>query len=349
MTISAAQRREPSATHSPSTHTASSPSARTGPTARRAPSAPDATAALPQPSARHDALLVAFAQTAAASLSEGARDAAVRGKLDAVRDAYAGPYRVGDQTVSARPMFRINMGHNHGAMKAHAKELDVIAARARVNGYGVRMGFAGAADLRKVTQALIDGGHLPSGPPGTEAERIRQMQWEWGIGVDCAAYTGAALTAATGKSRHAMGLAPAGMEAFRNLDKNRHFSKISPVDVRAGDVITLDAIGDYGHNVIVRGRAVADASKQAALAQAHPELSAFFASAGPHHVIEVDSSWGAGSEGAAYGGFRTDTWLYDESTKKWASFDRHVDPVAVRVSHAGPAGDIFHGAYRAKS
>ncbi|MCA9586633.1 MAG: hypothetical protein KC657_14855 [Myxococcales bacterium] len=291
---------------------------------------------------------MAFARTAVASLAAGARDATVRAKLDAVRDAYAGPYRVGEQTVSARPMFRINMGHNHAAMKSHAKELDGIAARVGVNGYGVRMGFAGAGDLRKVTQALIDRGHLPPGPPGTEAERIRQMQWEWGVGVDCAAYTGAALTAATGKSRHALGLAPAGMEAFRNLDKNRHFSKVSPVDVRTGDVITLDAVNDYGHNVIVRGRSVADPAKQAALTQAHPELGAFFASAGPHHVIEVDSSWGAGSDGASYGGFRTDTWIYDESTKKWASFDRHVDPIGVNISFAGPAGDIFHGAYRAK-
>lgn len=302
------------------------------------------------PSARQDAALGAFASAARGTGLDAAhaRDLDVGARLDAVRDAYAGPYSVDGRQVTSPPMFRINLGHNTDAMKAHAKELDRIAARAGVNGYVVRMGFGSPADLRKVTQALIDAGKLPPGPPGTEAERIRRMQWEWGIGVDCAAYTGAALTRATGRGRAALGLAPAGTEGFRGLDRNPHFRKVPPSEVRPGDVITLDAIGDYGHNVIVRGRTTADAPTRARLSREHPELATFLSSSGPHHLIEVDSSWGAGADGASYGGFRRDTWIHDESTGRWAYLDRHESPERWRVSERGPAGDIFHGAYRVK-
>ena len=80
-----------------------------------------------------------------------------------------------------------------------------------------------------------------------------------------------------------------------------------------------------------------------------PSGSPFFLTPGPHYVIAVDSSWGAGRHGASYGGMRRDTWIYDESTKKWAWMDPHVSPPTFTVNDDGPSDDRFHGAYRARS
>ena len=66
---------------------------------------------------------------------------------------------------------------------------------------------------------------------------------------------------------------------------------------------------------------------------------------GPIHEVEVDSSWGANAKSP--GGYRRETWLYDESTKQWA----HQDPDTKKwtVSPNAPTDhNTFHGAYRVK-
>ncbi len=255
------------------------------------------------------------------------RDAIVGARLDALRDGLSGPYTVDGASVTARPMFRMNGGANEASAREHAPELRRIAARAGVSAEMVLLGRGSARDLVKVTQALIDAGHLPP-PPGDVATRIRQMQWEWGIGIDCAGYTYLAAIAASGANAKALGLREVGMENFRALDGNRAFRKIDPSSARPGDVMTLDPLPPetVGHNVIVRS----------------------LTTVGSRHFIEVDSSWGAGPYGADYGGFRRDTWIYDESTKLWTSFDPHVTPPVERTSSEGPAGERFHGGYRPK-
>ena len=255
------------------------------------------------------------------------RDAIVGARLDAFRDGFSGPYVVDGTSVTARPMFRMNGGANEASARQRAPELRRIAARAGVNVEMIRLGQGSPRDLVKMTQALIDSGRLPP-PPGDVATRIRRMQWEWGIGVDCAGYTYQAAVAASGASPKSLGLRPLGMESFRSLDHNRAFRKIEPSSARPGDVMTLDPLPPerVGHNVIVRSHTTA----------------------GTRHFIEVDSSWGAGPDGADYGGFRRDTWIYDESTKLWTSFDAHETPPVARTSSAGPAGERFHGCYRPK-
>jgi hypothetical protein len=275
--------------------------------------------------------------------------AATQRRIDGVRDRFSGPYTVDGQTVTARPMFRINIGHNTKQMETHAKELAKIASGKVANLRAVQMGCCRPEDLVKVTQALIDAGKLPPGPPSTLEDRIRDMQWEWGIGVDCAAYTRATLTAATGKTGRELGLAPLGTESFVGLGGNPHFKKVGIADVRPGDLITLRATGDYGHNVIVHGHFVVNDAKKADLVQKMgPRAQNFLTGSGPFHAIEVDSSWGAGSTGEKCGGYRRDTWLYDESTKMWGYVDPHASPPAFKLSATGPAGDDFHGAYRAR-
>ena len=170
------------------------------------------------------------------------------------------------------------------------------------------------------------------------------MQWNYGIGVDCAGYSKQALLAC---SARAPTMYAPGMESFRDLDRVRSgsFAKQSIENTRPGDLITLDGpAGGWGHNVVVYSHVTADDAKKASLPGSDPTLHAFFATPGPHHVIEVDSSWGAGSDGAEEGGYRRDTWLYDVSTKTWGSFE----PQSKRfvTSTSGPAHDGYHGTYR---
>lgn len=301
---------------------------------------------------QHDAFYAGLRQSAqVGGSSAGASPNDAERRLDALRDAYAGPYLVDGQRIAAPSMFRMNGGANQASMERHAKELDAIAARVHVSGFKARMGIASPEEVVKVTQALIEAGKLPSGA-GDVATRIRAMQWEWGIGVDCANYTRNALLAATGANSKQLNIGEAGFEAFRGLDRNKAFSKVSPADVRAGDIVTLDPKPPevWGHNVIVRSREVVTPALIERFAGPYgEEARRFLNGAGPIHVIHVDSSWGAGATGASYGGVRRDTWFFDQSTSRWGYLDHQASPPAFRTSEDGPAdSDRFHGAYRAR-
>ena len=289
------------------------------------------------------------ANVAGVANDDALRDAAIQRKLDAVRDAFSGPYVVAGAAVSARPMFRMT---THVVSAAMARAVDTLGARAGVRApFESRVGQGRPQDLVKITQALIDDGRLPDGP-GDLATRIRRMQWDHGIGVDCAGYSKQALAAC---SARAPKMHAAGSESFRDVDGGRDgtFAKVPLAKARPGDLITLDSSepGGWGHNVVVYSHVTADAAKKAMLCGLTRDsvLIDFLSSPGPHHVFEVDSSWGAGTEGAECGGYRRDTWLYDASTKTWGSFEPGVTPPSFVTSEAGPADDAFHGAYRVRS
>lgn len=299
---------------------------------------------------QHEAFYAGLRQSAqVGGAAAGASASNAERRLDAIRDGYAGPYLVDGQRIAAPAMFRMNGGANQASMERHAKELDAIAARVHVSGFKARMGIASPDEIVKITQALIEAGKLPAGP-GDVATRIRAMQWEWGIGVDCANYTRNALLAATGATSKQLNVGEAGFEAFRGLDRNKSFSKISPANVRAGDVVTLDPKPPetWGHNVIVQSReVVTPALVERFAGQYGDEARRFLSGTGPLHLIDVDSSWGAGPNGAAYGGVRRETWFFDESTSHWGYIDHQASPPAFRTSNDGPAEtDRFHGAYR---
>jgi hypothetical protein len=269
-----------------------------------------------------------------------ARDAAVQARLDAVREAFSGPYLVDGEQVTARPMFRMT---THVVSDRIAREVDARGHGAGVNAFPTRVGQGTRWALVKVTHALIDAGRLPPGP-GDVATRIRKMQWDHGIGVDCAGYSKQALAACS--ARVPKMYAP-GMESFRDLDRTRagSFAKQAIENARPGDLITLDGpAGGWGHNVVVYSHVIADSAQQARLGASDPSVRAFLSSPGPHHVIEVDSSWGAGPTGAEEGGYRRDTWLYDEATRTWGSFEPRTRQLV--QSTRGPANDDYHGTYR---
>ncbi|MDB4946633.1 MAG: hypothetical protein JWP97_6167 [Labilithrix sp.] len=326
--------------------------ARTAPTTTRsAPSqaerdarAQDAIERLPAPAIDYAGL--AAASGVAPPDPQAAREAAVRARMDACRDAASGPYLVEGQAVAAAPMFRMTA---HVIDKKTLAELQTVAKGAGLERelQSMKVGQPRASALVKMTQALIDAGKLPA-EPRDPALRVKAMQWKYGIGFDCAGYSKEALRSAHG-SRLAFH-AP-GMESFRDLDTDRkgQYARVPLASARPGDLLTLDAAagGTYGHNVVVYDNRKEDPAARAALVAAHgPAMAAFLSPPGASRILQVDSSWGAGTDGAKEGGYRRDTWLYNEQTKEWASFRPGTTPPELVVSREGPSEDRYHGVYR---
>lgn len=299
--------------------------------ARRRDITLDADPAPPPPPTRaqvevrtHDAHVDHVVTSAVQRTSRRPSDGEIQQRIDGVRDAFSGPYTVEGQHVSAPPMFRMNGGYNEAAAKEHATELDRLT---KTSTFPARAGCGGPKGLVKVTQALIDAGRLPPGSPESLSARIKQMQWDHGIGVDCAAYTRAAFEAATGRSGTVYGLKGPGMEDFTGLatTNKANFEQVAVAKARPGDILTLKSTnGEVGHNVIVYANTLV---------------------APGVHRLEVDSSWGAGT-GQLIGGYRRDTWTYDEGTKLWTSTNQHVTPNATLVSSEGPADEKLSGVFR---
>ncbi|HVH46296.1 MAG TPA: hypothetical protein VM925_28340 [Labilithrix sp.] len=275
-------------------------------------------------------------------------DVETRMRLDAFRASFSGPYSVDGKPVHARPMFRMNGGANDVKLRAHEPELHAICTRARVPAEAVgnaKVGRPTPEQLRQVTQALIDAGKLSPGTDDSLDLRIRQLQWEWGIGVDCAGYTEQAARAARGEKPKA----PTHGDAFSGLSRDRTMRKVDVPDIRPGDVIHLDrpTPRDVGHNVIVYGHHVAGSEERTRLGTAMGVAAEpFLAGQGPFHVLEVDSSWGAGAHGGDYGGFRRDTWIYDEGSSRWGYLESSTK--AFMTSERGPHSEPYTGAFRPK-
>jgi hypothetical protein len=297
--------------------------------------------------------------------------AVVGERLDAARDAFSGPYHVGGELVSAPPHFRMKGGYQDrtffspapdlrsGAafvrsLSARGREVYDILVRAGVGSAGaVMLGFGKPPALVAATQALIDAGRLPRLPaPATLADCVRQMQWDNGVGIDCVDYCMNALARVHGTSVESLGLAPGadpfGKDGFTTPVR---FSPVMLRELHPGDVIALaDPNPDeVGHRVIVRAHAVlgdaTDPRRADLVSRWGKGAAAFLAGFGPLHVLEVDSSWGA-ENGQPFGGYRRDTWVFDEHSHRWLSFSPHTYARGLLISEKGPAGEICAGAYR---
>ncbi|MCL2778981.1 MAG: hypothetical protein FWD73_13350 [Polyangiaceae bacterium] len=284
-------------------------------------------------------------------------------QLDLVRGRFSGPYKVDGASVQARPMFRMNVKGTLSTKNAedHKNELVKICKKAHVPESAVtnaRIGRPTAQQLVQVTQALIDAGKLPKAANDTVEMRIRQMQYDWGIGVDCAGYIREAAVAVHGKGAQSLVNGANRYGAIDSLLKTSAFKKVADKkgedpkvhnisDIRTGDIIHLDApkAGDVGHNVIVHNHKVATASMLAELSACNPDnkdLRKFLSNKGPIHVLNVDSSWGGGIDNS---GFRRDTWLYNESSGEWGCFKADRQKFYTSTT-PGPQDEIFKGAFR---
>jgi len=283
-----------------------------------------------------------------------AADTKAKAQLDAVRDRFSGPYKVDGTLVQARPMFRMNgdKAVNAATAKTNNNELVKICKKANVPDSAInnaRVGRPTPEQLVQVTQALIDAGKLPRAANDTVEMRIRQMQYKWGIGVDCAGYVREAALAVHGKGAQSLVNGTNRFGAIDNLLQTHAFQTVAISDIRAGDIIYLNPWipGFAGHSVFVHSHEIATDSMRAELSARDPLLSNFLKGKGPFHVLNVDSSWGAG-DGQDYGGFRRDAWIYDESWKMWGYFfqDDAAGKQMFSTSETGPNNEIFKGAFR---
>jgi hypothetical protein len=262
----------------------------------------------------------------------------------------------------------MNAGYNQKNADASRAELTAICARAHApDPSRALQGHPKGPELVAITQALIDAGKLPAFPQDLGA-RIKAMQWQWGIGIDCTDYALPAAQRIAGKTDASIrfevvqenppqrvALPLSGCDYFQDVEHNPHLARVKIADARPGDVLCLDAVPDdqghrgVGHRAVVYSHEILDPARTSALSAKYGPSFATFAAIGPIHIVEVDSSWGADKTGESYGGVRRDTLFFDESTRRWAQIDQRVsssETPAFEVTTRGPCGEYLHGFYR---
>jgi hypothetical protein len=276
-------------------------------------------------------------QNAAAGIEEQATVA----RMDAFLAQAKGKYQVNGVEVAVAPFFRMSNGLNGASEAKKSQVFAVTGSRSKAFDLAVHRAVYGRAtpeELRLVTQALIDRGKLDEvrrkydsmpydefsgrgmvARPLDDANAIKLLQWEYGIGIDCAGYVQLAFLDVHGGTRESWGFKSIGNENLSQLKGNGAFERATtPVGAGPGDLIFLKPPpGDrVGHTVLVRGRTVLTPEQAGTLSKAHP------AYAGPGdriHVIEVHGSWGAGDRGNLdVGGLQARQFLYNEATGTWA-------------------------------
>jgi len=321
---------------------------------RYQPIAPPTNAAPPKNNNSFDKLDAATAGATTAldpATLAAARDAAMTAKIDAYFNKAAAPYSITTPSgvkvsVTVPPQFRMNTGLNDAATGGLPGALGAQFTKDLSDAWErVKIGRGTPDDVAKLTTALIARGHLGAVDAKDAPAAIQALQWKYGIGVDCAGYVQRAFLAIRGKGpsesdRKAMGLTPlAANENFSSLPTNSKFKSIGVASARPGDIITLGApkTEDVGHVVLVRSNKLLTPSESSAMG---------LKSGGPYRAIDVDSSWGAGSAGKG-GGVQRRTWIYDEGTKTWSSWDpanKKLQP----STDSGPYDHPLTGIYRPK-
>jgi hypothetical protein len=302
--------------------------------------AAQAQAEAPQPQAAAPRMLLAAAVDAPTTATSD-QDTAVQGRMNAffqsavptyhlpaesertTREvAVATPFRMeGPRTLpdNASDSTKLYFAQQR-RVDSNASQLEAIAAKAGISPgslAAVKVGRGTPEQVHALTQALIDAKKLP--PPAgnqSDANRVRQMMGDYGIGFDCAGFTQQAFLSARATTRAQAGLDPRIMtESLSSLSPAR-FSKVAPEDARAGDVVVLGPPpGDkVGHRAIVFDCHAAS-----------PDEIAKYCTSGDGAkldrrtltVLSVDSSYGSGTL-PSKGGVQRQTWLYDG--KQWGTF-----------------------------
>jgi cell wall-associated NlpC family hydrolase len=259
--------------------------------------------------------------------------------VDAYFQSFNATYEVNGKKVQATPHFRMTNGasgqpnrtefsqvradlqkliqkHDKGKPKEqqlwNAKMHDAIKY--------VAGGKGSAEQVRMVTDALIKSGEFEKAKakhPGlSDSETIRMMQWDHGVGIDCAGYVSQAFVGVHGGTPGKYGLQEVNNENLMYLKGNSKFVQVKPQDIKPGDLIALDPPkkGDVGHTVLVREHRVATQADRNSFV--HRD-DGFAKRSDKIHIYEVDASWGAGQEGGLHGGLQRKIWLFNETTGKW--------------------------------
>jgi hypothetical protein len=315
-------------------------------------------------------------------------------KLDAFKDRYTPEYTVDGQQVQSATPFRMVGGDNQGASEKEMKaadasgeikgpssgvaferiKKDLIAAKKwdkSIEGpaHRVTVGRGTPEDVKKVTQALIDAGKLPNESEtsftGTVThrkpeERIREMQWRYGIGVDCAGYCAQASPASKGKSAADAGTDKVVYPPYGLLmpSASPAYSRMKPplapdgaINAKPGDIVALSDPDPEqpGHFVTVydnKRMSGADLDKFKAPTQGNRFWNGADGKPAKNIVVmQTDSSWGASGNPQA-GGVERHTWLYNPETKTWAGYDPATKLITPET--VGPYGHTVSAVYRAK-
>ncbi|GMV17333.1 MAG: hypothetical protein AMXMBFR56_55570 [Polyangiaceae bacterium] len=264
--------------------------------------------------ARDQALAQAKRLRAEQSTSVQAPDVRSDGqkRMDLFFSAANAAYRVDGHDVRVTPAFRMQGGYGPTSERA-AAALKKALPRELIRELGPRLdvianGKGTPEEIQRVTQALIDRGHLAAISGGSSRDRVRQLMFDFGIGLDCSGFAYQAHAAARGAPRK-LGL----QEGIPAPNKSKDLRKAGP-----GDLIVLG--GSPGHKVAVYSHRALPAGAPPPSFPGRPAVPAGFLQGGPVHVFEVDSSWGAGGR-APLGGVAREIWLFNESTKTWGYFD----------------------------
>jgi hypothetical protein len=273
--------------------------------------------------------------------------------IEQFREDACPTYRTPEGEVRVPAAFRMYPGYSPqqaASVEKHRPALVALGARVGL-GEGavenVRWGRGTPEQVRTLTQGLIDDGQLkPTG--GTLEQRVRQMQFDYGIGFDCAGYSQQALLAGLGLKRADLGLKPIRRENL-DCDDRKYFEPVGRGDARAGDVLKLGAPAgeSVGHRVIIANTGVLTDSERQRLqtvAEARPGGDEKEVLGWQHvRVYEVDSSWGASGNPNA-GGVRRETLYVNEDTKKWA----WVGPSGLLEQGDRPFDHPLDGIFRVK-
>jgi cell wall-associated NlpC family hydrolase len=206
--------------------------------------------------------------------------------------------------------------------------------------------------VKMITDALIKSGEFEKAKaahPGlSDSDTIRMMQWDHGVGIDCAGYVSQAFVGVHGGNNKKYGLQQTNDENLMYLKGNSNFVKVKPENIKPGDLIALDppSKGDVGHTLLVRNHHIATKEERNHFVH---NGDAFEKRSDKIHIYEVDASWGAGQKGNLEGGLQRRVFIYNETTGKWGEADKpdkdgdfEVRPSTTNGPYDHPMNGIYH-------
>lgn len=291
---------------------------------------------------------------------------ATQASLDEFREQMRTSYTIPgepDRVVKVFPQFQMEGGlsdpQGNGTPKSRVDTMAKVSAALpelkqnpalRTAASAAGMGRATPEQMKLVTQALIDAGKLPpaKGDHTSDSARVRKLQWDFGLGSDCAGYVAQAATKAAGRDLGLAGVNRNGDSLQQSLSPQQ-FNRVpqepgKPMRARAGDIIRLtDANpGEAGHWVNVYDHTTMNKDKVARLHQPDQD---FWKGTSPNaevHVYTLDSSWGAGGDWKAkgaqgdVGGADRRKWVYNAGNDRWGSYDDRTKNPTIEYSEIGP-------------
>jgi hypothetical protein len=286
-----------------------------------------------------------------APATDAERDAQVQRELDAFRQSMNPPYVTPAGLVWSGTTFQMSKPYDaqRASIAANRAVVAAAAQHAHLSQSDLQLVLSGRGTpgaIRALTQALIDGGHVPG--DADPVTGVRKMMFDCGIGIDCAGYVQQAYLRAMGVSAAAVGLRAPTNEDLSDLGAAAFTRVTDLARVRPGDIVALGPPQKQpGHRAIVYEQHVATDAEIAALRE--NDTGRDFTRRPPIRVLTVDSSWGSNGD-PRYGGVRRESWWYCEATHQWGWFEqgdeatRRFSTASTPMAHPfdGPFG-IFRG------